>query len=471
MTMPRITVNWPLLQNSFVVASVATVLAILLGQMMAVWISCSGIAMRRCLLLVTVVVLVLPPFLVVNAWIDLFGTTGSFHLWLPFELYSPTGTVVLLALMHWPITTLLVYSSWRQLDPELSEIDPELSGLPFFKDLLLPGSRMAMAQSAALVFVLAMNQFSIPAILQVKVYPAELWVQFNTTFNSVEALKLSWPMLVFPLLLIALLARKPISWPQGLREWNHKNFRRLIGSFRWVAISVSTGLIVLAFVLPLGQLVFSAGTWAHLSSAFAAGQGAFWQSLILAAGAAVLVLFLGWPASRSRWGALMWPFFFLPGVLIGILLIFLLNRNATHGVYSSVTVLFIGLTLRYFAPAWYGARLIRRGMDRDLVDTGRLGGASGWQRWRLVDWPLVRSQMLALAYVIYLLCLWDVETISLIVPAGGETLALRIFNLLHYGHNEQVNALCLLLLLVAVIPLMLGMTVSFVAARLRKEAV
>ena len=161
----------------------------------------------------------------------------------------------------------------------------------------------------------------------------------------------------------------------------------------------------------------------------------------------------------------------MPGVLIGIVLIFLLNRNATHWVYSSVLVLFIGLTLRYFAPAWYGARLIRQGMDRDLLDEGRLGGARGWQRWSLIDWPLVRPQMLALSYVIYLLCLWDVETINLIVPPGSETLSLRIFNLLHYGHNEQVNALCLLLLLVALIPLILGMTISFIASRLRKETV
>jgi len=34
----------------------------------------------------------------------------------------------------------------------------------------------------------------------------------------------------------------------------------------------------------------------------------------------------------------------------------------------------------------------------------------------------------------------------LVVPPGGETLALRVFNLLHYGHNAQVNALCLTLL-------------------------
>jgi DNA-binding beta-propeller fold protein YncE len=56
--------------------------------------------------------------------------------------------------------------------------------------------------------------------------------------------------------------------------------------------------------------------------------------------------------------------------------------------------------------------------------------------------------------VTYLLCLWDVETLVLIVPPGGESLSLRIFNLLHYGHNSQVNALCLLLLALALLPLL-----------------
>src|SRR5262249_34400672 len=69
-------------------------------------------------------------------------------------------------------------------------------------------------------------------------------------------------------------------------------------------------------------------------------------------------------------------------------------------------------------------------------------------------WPQIAPQVLAAWYVVYLLCLWDVESMILVVPPGGETLALRIFNLLHYGHNAQVNALCLTLLAVAVAPLL-----------------
>ena len=63
------------------------------------------------------------------------------------------------------------------------------------------------------------------------------------------------------------------------------------------------------------------------------------------------------------------------------------------------------------------------------------------------------------------LCLWDTETVVLIVPPGGETLALRVFNLLHYGLLSQVNALCLILLLLAVLPLFAGTVVSFLVKR------
>ena len=64
------------------------------------------------------------------------------------------------------------------------------------------------------------------------------------------------------------------------------------------------------------------------------------------------------------------------------------------------------------------------------------------------------GQVAAAWYVTYLLCFWDVETLVLIYPPGGETLALRIFILLHYGHNAQVNALGVVLLALALAPLL-----------------
>jgi DNA-binding beta-propeller fold protein YncE len=50
----------------------------------------------------------------------------------------------------------------------------------------------------------------------------------------------------------------------------------------------------------------------------------------------------------------------------------------------------------------------------------------------------------------------------IVQPPGGETLALKIFNLLHYGYAAQVNALCLVLLGLAVLPLMVWATAKWV---------
>jgi len=55
--------------------------------------------------------------------------------------------------------------------------------------------------------------------------------------------------------------------------------------------------------------------------------------------------------------------------------------------------------------------------------------------------------------LVFLFCLWEVETLLLIVPPGRETLALRVFNMLHYGHAGQGDALCVWLLIIALAPL------------------
>ena len=143
----------------------------------------------------------------------------------------------------------------------------------------------------------------------------------------------------------------------------------------------------------------------------------------------------------------------IPGVLLGIVLIFLFNRPLFEAVYRGAGIVIIAWTLRYLALSWNGIGASLKSIDSDLTDAARLEGASGWSLLRYVLWPQIAGQVGALSYLTYLLCLWDVETLILIYPPGGETLALRIFNLLHYGHNAQVSALCLLLLVLAVAPL------------------
>src|SRR4029079_2460527 len=92
--------------------------------------------------------------------------------------------------------------------------------------------------------------------------------------------------------------------------------------------------------------------------------------------------------------------------------------------------------------------------DRSLSDVISTLGGSRWQQFRLAVWPQSRALFLAGFYLVYLLCLWEVETLILIVPPGRETLAVRVFNMLHYGHAGQVDALCVWMLALGLAPLL-----------------
>lgn len=356
--------------------------------------------------------------------------------------------------MNWPIPLFFVLASWRRLEQSQLEIDPLLTGNSLIKLLLIPTARTAIVQAAVLTFVLALNNFAVPAILQVKAFPAEVWVNFNTTFDYQSALKLCWPMIAAPLLLLFLFRERNVFWTAKRNEISAKQFRRQLGP-GWLIVGgvCCLSLIFFSAVLPVSHLLLAKVTWTNFLPALDAGKVAVAHSVLFAAITASVIVSFALVSWRWPLGIISWLPFLVPGVLLGIALIWLLNRGPLVAFYQSTGVVILAFALRYFAPGWNFVAHSLRTTDRNLSDAARLEGANGWQLFRHVQFPQILPQLCVAWYVSYLFCLWDVETLVLIVPPGSETISLRVFNLLHYGHNSQVNALCVLLLMLAVLPL------------------
>ena len=469
--------NWPLLQNSLLVAGTTTALAVGFGVVAALWVATLGARWRNVFLAPAIVALALPPFLVTNCWISLLGETGMLRAWLPLKIYSLGGTIWILALLLWPITLFAALAAWRRLEAAQFECEPAMTGFGLVRWLLIPAAKGELTLAAVLTFVLALNNFAVPAILQTKVLPDELWVQFNTTFfqkadgsfDFWRMAQLSLPLVIAPMLLLACTARHGVGWPRVQGTVSAKVFSRQVGSSWRMGCGVVAILVVsLSAALPLLQIMTAKRTWAELAGAIEASTATIWNSFwfaTLAASVVVGTALLVWSSGFSRRVppkggtvglALMWLPFFIPGVLIGIALIKIFNRPVLVVFYQSIGICLLALVIRYLALAWTAARHTVNSVDADLIDAARLEGASRWQMFRFVVWPQIAPQMFAAWYVVYLLCLWDVESIVLVQPPGAETLAVKIFNLLHYGYAAQVNALCLVLLGVAVLPLILA---------------
>ena len=87
--------------------------------MAALWITGLESRWQNALLAAAVATLVLPPFLVVNCWLQLLGMAGLWRRWLPFNIYSLGGTVWVLTLLTWPIALLLVRGAWQRLKGDI----------------------------------------------------------------------------------------------------------------------------------------------------------------------------------------------------------------------------------------------------------------------------------------------------------------------------------------------------------------
>ncbi len=485
--------NWPLLQNSLLLAGTTTALAMGFGLIVALWLATLESRWRNMFLALAIVALALPPFLVTNCWISLLGENGALRPWLPLKIYSLGGTIWILALLLWPITLLAAMAAWRRLEAAQFECEPAMTGWSLLRWLLVPAAKGELALATVLTFVLALNNFAVPAILQTKVLPDEMWVQFNTKFDTMAALKLSVPLVIAPMLLLAWVTRRPVTWSRIQGSVPARVFRRQLGStWRIGSGALAVLLCVVSVGLPLAQIIFASRTWAELPGAIEASSGPIWNSFWFAVLAATVVVGIALcfsqrrdaenaektqrslsPLRLSAFSASLrlvsWLPFFIPGVLIGIVLIKIFNRPVLAAFYQSVGIVLLALAIRYFALAWTATRHAVASVDKDLTDAARLEGATGWQMFRFVVWPQIAPQMFAAWYVVYLLCLWDVESIVIVQPPGGETLALKIFNLLHYGYAGQVNALCVALLGLAVLPLVAWSAMKWIAYKSSRE--
>ncbi len=441
-------------QNSLCVAGLTTLLALGYGLVSALWLVTVRNPWRLLLLGTAVMAVAFPPFLVANCWLHLLGTKGVLSPWIPLEIYSLWGTVWVLSLLFWPIALLLTLGAWQEVESGLLEVDPALTGGACFRWLLWPRARRALSQAGILIFVLALNNMAVPAILQTKVFPVAVWLKFNTTYEFGSALWLSMPMVIAPLLLLIWLRGGNIPWPRRYGEASPEVFRRQLGP-AWVgpAAGFTVILLIVSVVLPLGEILLTSRTWSELDSVWSVARNALGNSIVYSVGAATLCLTLALLFWWVPIGLGLWIPFLLPGVVVGIAAIYLFNRPWLELFYDSAGIVIIAYTVRYIAVAWHGTAQAFKGLDPIWYEVALLYGANRLQRFRLVYWPQMGQSALVLWYITYLLCLWDVETLILIVPPGGETLASRVFNLLHYGHITQVNALCLLLLVLAVAPI------------------
>ncbi len=151
----------------------------------------------------------------------------------------------------------------------------------------------------------------------------------------------------------------------------------------------------------------------------------------------------------------------MPEILLGVslLLFFIQVLNLTLGMLS-IVLAHITFSIGFVAVI-VRARLA--GMDDSLFEAARDLGASPWETFRYVTFPLILPAVIAGALMAFTLSIDDFVITFFTAGIGVQTLPLRIYSMIKIAVTPEVNAVSTLLML-------LTLTMIVLASRFAPDA-
>lgn len=455
--------TWGLLGHSLGLAALVMVGSLLLGVSAALWIATRPAWLGRLSRRLYLIPFVIPGYIYTLTWLSLLNRSSVLAPVLesifgePPSPYGLTGAALILALAYAPLVTLVTLAALEASEPELVEqallLGPAQRA---WRSVVLPLAGPGAAAAAGLVFALALVEYGVPALLEFNVYPMEIYAEFSQSGDPLRALLLALPVMISAALLVGcsqwLLRRTPLtSRPQGAALLRRLPLPAPESSLAWwAALSLAA-----ACLLPLGVLIAQSGSLAVVLNAASLARHDLLTTLLLAAsaalGAALLALV---PAQRlaisdaaSPW---LWVLFLLPlaipAPLMGVGLVNLANQVPGHSTGLRWALMWAAHVAR-FAPLALIALVAQfRRREPLLHEQARLFPVSWLRRAWQIDLPLMSSGLRAALAIVFVLSLGEIGATLLVIPPGTGTVALRLYNLLHYGAPASTAGLALSML-------------------------
>ena len=212
------------LLNSLKVAFFSSLLCLIIGYPMAYGIARARPALRNVLLLLVILPFWTSLLLRVYAWIGLLKANGVINnvlIWLGIihepltMLYTPFAMYVGIVYSYLPFLILPLYANLEKMDWQLLEAAEDLGCRPWqaFYKITLPLSRNGMLAGSMLVFIPAVGEFVIPALLggpNALMIGRVLWDEFFSNR--------AWPVASTVAILLLILLVPFMMWYQSVQS-------------------------------------------------------------------------------------------------------------------------------------------------------------------------------------------------------------------------------------------------------------
>lgn len=250
--------------------------------------------------------------------------------------------------------------------------------------------------------------------------------------------------------------------------------RRVVGDHgsvgRAATLAVPVLFLLVMFVVPVTAVIrmgLSDGpaqmlgvladtrTWSVLGFTLLQAALSTAATLVVAIPAAVVLALYRFPGRGLLRGLVLVPFV-MPTVVVAAAFLALIGPTGLLGVDLSGSLWGLVLAHMFLNLAVVirvvGAALAT--LDPDLESAARMLGASRWQAWRKVTWPLVAPSVRAAAAIVFLFCFTSFGVVQVLGDGQLRTLEVEIYRSTAYLLDLPAAAALALLQLAAVIAML-----------------
>lgn len=467
------------LWNSFYISLAVVALTSLIGVPMGYLVARVDIPFKRLILSLGMMPIIMPAFVGAFSWIIMLGRQGALRfllqkigITLP-SIYGPFGIIFTMTMMYYPFIFLLSEGAFESANPRLEEsavvMGARLSRI--LRTISLPLILPSIGAGAILVFIRAISNFGIPAVVGGNTYvlPTLIYFQVNGFWNLNAAAAIS--LVSVAITGIALWVQKrivskreyeTISVARSSLQKHKKPVVKVLASvFCWGVLLISLLPQITLFVMSffntwngLWPQGFTLGNYGKIPTLL---SGPIKNSLLLATiasfGAAVIGTLVAYIIQRRapRGSAVldyvvMLPFI-LPGIVVAVALLTTFSSEplALRGTYYILLISFVVRRTPYVFRS-VSAGLTQ--LDPALEEASILSGATWLHTFRKITFPLVFPTVVAGTMLTFVTLLTELSTSILLYGAKTRTLSIAIYDAVNDGCFGLASALSVVLFVV-----------------------
>jgi len=496
---------WTPLLNSLTVSFFATLIALMLGLILASLVTSTNILGRKYLGFLLIIPYMLPSQAMATAWITLFknrkisgplGMLEAFGINPPDWLaYGPLPISVCMALSYFPFAFLLFSSALNKIDFQLEEVATTLGAksIAVWSKIIMPLLIPTTMSVLLLTVARTLGTFATPYILGT---PARYTLLSTSLYSSVRSnesgvvavLAIVLSFIGIMLLLVDISVVK--KWQRfvtvggkGIKRQPSKLgvLRVPTTIFAWIIFLVAAfGPFI---VLALSTLMRESGNFAISNFGLAYWTGidvpgmdqpgiftspeviiALRNSLLIAGSASIICGFLGlivgYAVVRLP-GSLISVFLrqvsFLPYLMPGLafaaafLSLFAVSRGPIPALYGSLSLLILVMVVTYLPYASRSGISAMMQVGPEPEEAGMVLGAGFWRRIVSILAPLQKSALVIAIILPFITGMKELSLVVMLVTPGTELLTTQSIRFLDFGYTQLANATILIIGVVVMI--------------------